>query len=195
MKKPLRSLILIVLAIVIVGAGAYAFFAKKALSPTDEQGMQSPDTTEQYTDTEHGISFSYPEGYVRTDREVGNAEREHHMIMLVRKGDEIAPEGGEGPVAITIDIYDNGIDSLSVMDWMTTTNQSNFKLGPGTYSTKQVAGETAYSYTWSGLYEGRTTVLAHGSDIVAVSVTYMDPSDDILVAYEDVLASLRFSNE
>lgn len=192
MKKPLRSLILIVLAIVIVGAGAYAFFAKKALSPTDDQ-VQVPSDSESYADTEHGISFSYPEGYVKTEQEVGNGEREHHMIMLVRKGDEVPPVNGEGPVAITIDIYDNSVDKLSVMDWMKGANQSNFKLGPGTYDTRQIAGETAYSYTWSGLYEGRTTVLAHGTDIVAISVTYMDPSDDILVAFDDVVASLRFS--
>lgn len=193
MKTPLRSLILIVLAVVIVGAGAYAFFAKKALSPTDDQ-VQMPSDSESYSDADHGISFSYPEGYVKTEQEVGNGEREHHMIMLVRKGDEIAPEGGEGPVAITIDIYNNSVDKLSVMDWMKNTNQSNFKLGPGTYDTEQVAGETAYSYTWSGLYEGRTTVLAHGTDIVAISVTYMDPSDDILVAYGDVVSSIRFGN-
>jgi hypothetical protein len=116
------------------------------------------------------------------------------MIMLVRKGDEIAPEGGEGPVAITIDIYDNSVDKLSVMDWMKNTNQSNFKLGPGTYDTERVGGEIAYTYTWSGLYEGRTTVLAHGTDIVAISVTYMDPNDDILIAYDDVVSSIHFDN-
>jgi hypothetical protein len=193
MKKPLRSLILIVLAIVIVGAGAYAFFAKKALSPTDDQ-VQVPADSESYSDTEHGISFSYPEGYVKTEQEVGNGEREHYLIMLVRKGDEIAPEGGEGPIAITIDIYDNSVDKLSVMDWMKNTNQSNFKLGPGTYDTEQVGGEAAYTYTWSGLYEGRTTVLAHGTDIVAISVTYMDPNDDILIAYDDVVSSIHFDN-
>ena len=57
----------------------------------------------------------------------------------------------------------------------------------------QVGGETAYTYTWSGLYEGRTTAIARGDTIVAISVTYMDPSDDILVAYDDVVSSLRFS--
>lgn len=194
MKKPLRSLILIVLAIVIVGAGAYAFFAKKALSPTDDLSADLTNADVRYASTEHNIYFMYPKGYVLTEQEVGNGEREHHMTMLVRKGDEVAPEGGEGPVAITVDIYDNSSDKLSVMDWMKNTNQSNFKLGPGTYDTEQVAGETAYSYTWSGLYEGRTTVLAHGTDIVAISVTYMDPSDGILVAYGDVVASFRFDN-
>lgn len=195
MKKPLRSLILIVLAIAIVGAGAYAFFAKKALSPTDDlrEGQASAD--ERYTSAEHGLSFSYPMGYVLTEQEVGSGQEAHHQIMLVRAGDEIAPEGGEGPAAVTIDIYENRRGTGSAKDWMTKTDQSNFRLGPGTYEETDVDGEPAYAYAWSGLYEGRTTVLAHGNDIVAISVTYLSPSDDLLTVYADVLASLRFDNE
>ena len=101
-------------------------------------------------------------------------------------------EGGEGPTAITIDIFQNDIDKQSIMDWMTGTNDSNYKLGDGAYVRTTVGDVDALVYTWSGLYEGKTTVFAHGDDIIAVSVTWLTPTDGMLADYQLLLDSFTF---
>ena len=190
MNKPLRSIILIVLAIAVVGAGAYALYTKKALSPTGPAPEEA--LGNQYMDMERGFSFQYPDFYELFEREAGNAEREHYAITLIRESDTVPVEGGEGPTAITIDIFQNDIDKQSIMDWMTGTNDSNYKLGDGAYVRTTVGDVDALVYTWSGLYEGKTTVFAHGDDIIAVSVTWLTPTDGMLADYQLLLDSFTF---
>lgn len=191
MNKPLRTIILIVLALVVVGAVAYVLFAKKVHSPT-EPLTNGVTTGQRYTNMQHDFRFAYPEGYSLTEHSEAGGERDFYAITLVRTEDAVPPEGGEGPTAITINVYQNNLDALSVIDWITNTNDSNFKLGNGQYTQTVVAGQPAYTYTWSGLYEGKTTAFAHGDDIIAVSVTWMTPEDDILDEYERVLDSFEF---
>ncbi|MES2994822.1 MAG: hypothetical protein V4681_02230 [Patescibacteria group bacterium] len=191
MNKPLRSLILIVLAIAIVGAGAYALYTKKALSPTGP--APAAVSGKQYMDAERGFSFQYPTFYELFEREAGTAERERHTITLIRESDTVPVEGGEGPTAISIDIIQNDIDKQSIMDWMTNrTEESNFNLGDGNYTSTTVGGADALVYNWSGLYEGKTTVFAHGDDIIAVSVTWLTPTDGMLADYDRLLKSFAF---
>ncbi|MEK7510998.1 MAG: hypothetical protein AAB582_02085 [Patescibacteria group bacterium] len=193
MNKPLRTLILIVLALVVVGAGAYVFSTKKALSPSAPMiPVMQNETAKTYTSEEYGFSFEYPEGYVVTEREVGDAHRGHYQIMLVEEANATPPEGGEGPIAVTIDVYQNDIDKQPAMHWITTTNIANIKLGDGQLKESTVGGEIAYMNTWSGLYEGKTTTFAHGDDIIAVSTTWMTPDDSTLDVGEQVLTSFRF---
>jgi len=191
MTKPLRTLIFIVLAIAVVGAGAFALTAKKVHSPiiTDE-GLIFEKFF--YQNREHDFSFRYPLGFMLTEQERGDAHRGHYQITLVRDEDVNIPEGGEGPIAVTVDVYQNNIDKQPVMNWITTTNIANIKLGDGMLEKRTVGGEEAYTNTWSGLYEGKTTTFAHGDDIIAVTVTWMTPEDTTLAAYEMVLDSFAF---
>ncbi|HYF28990.1 MAG TPA: hypothetical protein VEA36_01330, partial [Candidatus Paceibacterota bacterium] len=184
---------LIVLALLIVGAAAYAFSTRKALSPA-EPVNEAPGAVAamRYTNFEHDFRFTYPEGYVLTEAERGDAHRGHYQVMLVAEENAVPPENGEGPTAITVDVYQNDIDQQPVMNWITTTNIANFKLGDGKLAERRVGGEAAYTNTWSGLYEGKTTTFAHGDDIIAVSVTWLTPEDEILEAYEHVLDSFEF---
>lgn len=192
MNKTLRTILLIVLAVVIVGAGAYALYTKKALSPTEPMRGEQGTAAKRYTNFAHDFRFTYPEGYVLTEQEVGTDERGHYQIMLVRAEDATPPENGEGPTAVTIDVYQNNLDTLSVMDWMNNVSASNYKLGNGTSVKASVGEQDATSYTWSGLYEGRTTVLAYKDDLIAISVTWMAPEDEIIDTYEHVLDSFEF---
>ena len=193
MNKPLRTIILVVLAIVIVGAGAYALSTKKALSPSSPVA-EEPASDRRYTNFTHDLRFTYPAGYVLTEQEVGNAERGHYQVMLVRQADAVPPVNGEGPTAVTVDIYQNDLDKRTVMDWITGTNDSNYKLGDGKLATSRVAGTEAQTYTWSGLYEGRTTVLAHEDDIIAISVTRLGEEKDLATVYDQVLRTLEFGD-
>ena len=72
MTTSLKTTLLIVLAVVIVGIGAYALFTRTALSPTE-----SANTTEsRYVNERHGFSFEraqakvlgYEQGHQRSSR-------------------------------------------------------------------------------------------------------------------------------
>lgn len=144
-----------------------------------------------YTSEKFGISFSYPNAYVLTEREVGNGERGHYAIVLTRVNDMPVPENGEGPPTITLDIFQNNLDKLTLDAWLTGTNFSNFKLGNGQKASTTVDGTTGVRYDWSGLYEANSVVFLHRDNVVMVSGTYLNPADAIVSDFEDVLASIK----
>jgi hypothetical protein len=147
----------------------------------------------QYSNVAYGISFTYPGGHILTEAERGNGERGHYSIVLVKKEDVVTPENGEGPTAVTVDIYQNTIDKLSLLNWLKNTNASNFKLSDNTFASTTVAGAPAVTYRWSGLYEGETTAFLHEGNIIAVTVTYMNSEDRNIQAYGQILSSLKLS--
>lgn len=155
-----------------------------------ETTTESPQASHAYTSEIYAFSFSYPEGYVLSEREVGNAHRAHYAITLTRAEDVAVPEGGEGPTGITIDVYQNNLDQQTLLAWLTGGNDSNYKLGDGTYASTTVDDTEAIRYSWSGLYEGETTAFRHAGGIVAVTVTRLAP-DDHTETYESVLASFE----
>ncbi len=159
----------------------------------NEAADESPKTALRYVFDAFHLSFEYPDTYVLSERDgSGEAERGHHMISLI---DKVAasniPEGGEGPTAITIDIYQNRLDRLSLESWIHTNAESGFKQSvDGVLSSSTISGVPAISYTWDGLYRGESVVFMHRERIYKVSVTYLTPSDQIRADFERVLASI-----
>jgi hypothetical protein len=149
---------LTVLAVLVLGAGIYFYVAGFLADPNNNNQQNTPISTDAtYSSDKYGISFSYPASYQLTEVDAeGSALREHHTIVLQRKTDLPVPEGGEGPPAITIDIYQNNLDNRTTEDWIRGDSRSNFKLGDGTLSKVVVDDKDALSYRWSGLYEGTT---------------------------------------
>lgn len=146
-----------------------------------QQGGQGPAVLQKYVSAEYGISFSYPDTYVLTERDApGSALRKHHSIVLIRKEDLPLPENGEGPPAISIDIYQNNLDRQETEEWIKNTSASNFKLGTGDLASTTVSGLPALSYRWSGLYEGTTVALARPDWVYAFSVTYLEMGTPIV---------------
>ncbi len=142
----------------------------------------------------------YPQNYFVTEKEVGNGERRQHLIMLVEDipGNRDLLEGkivGEGPTAITFDVFQNNFEKLSAVQWIKGNSNSNFKLSDGTYKKTTVAGAEAVSYTWDGLYRGDSTVFEHKQNIIMATVTYLESDDDIRVVFGEVMKSLSFSPE
>lgn len=181
--KPTILGIVIVLALLAAGA---IFYGGSALAPLPQAVVE-----QSYTNDLYGISFAYPAGYVLTEGEVGTAERRHYFISIVRDEDAAPRENSEGPAAISFDIYQNDNDKQTLAHWLTSSNESNLKLGDGSYASTTVDTAEAARYSWSGLYQGETTAFLHKNNIVAVSVTYDAPSDEIRTAYAQVLASLH----
>lgn len=168
--------------IVIVALGSYLLL-----------GSSIPDqNVAVYSSDRYGISFEYPKTYVIDEREVGDSHRSHYSITLFeQKALENMPQNGEGPTAITIDIFQNDLDALSIDQWVRGTSYSNFKLSQdGLIATTSLARVPALSYTWDGLYRGESVVFAHAGAIVMLSVTSLTPQDNIRADFTKLLDSI-----
>lgn len=139
------------------------------------------------------LAFRYPDTYLLEERDLGNAERRHYSITLAQKAALPAPIGGEGPPTITIDLYQNDLDSLSTDTWIRASNDSHFKLSRnGLIASTAIAGNPARSYGWDGLYSGRTIAIARPDYIYAFSVTSLTPEDAILDDFRSLLQTVLF---
>ncbi|MFM2357970.1 MAG: hypothetical protein RJA61_707 [Candidatus Parcubacteria bacterium] len=182
---------LITLALIV--AGTLAGIGYYVTEYGDLEGLKT------YSSDTYGISFKYPKTYFLTEKlQVGSGERYHYTVMLVEDTEfnrkllagEIK-EPTEGPVAITFDVYQNNLDKQSLLGWMNNSSASNFKLSDGTHSLVTVSGKEAVKYTWDGLYQGDTIAFLSGDNIIASSVTYMAPEDQIRKDFEEVLKTVR----
>jgi hypothetical protein len=177
-----KKIIIIIIAAIIIGAAAYVVFGLE----------KTPADSKRYENKEYGISFYYPKGYTLIEGEIGNAERGHYVVAIVSDADAVPRENSEGPVATSIDIYQNNIDKQSTAEWLKNTNFSNFKLSDGTYASTTLSKKDAIKYRWSGLYEAETNVVLHKDNIVALTITYITPQDSIFKVYNQIVNSIKF---
>lgn len=177
MKYLIAFAVLVVLAV-----GGYALFhpAPKMAAPSGNS----------YKSETYGIAFFYPDGFTLSETDDDSAERSRHTITITRTSTTTLPEAGEGPSSVSVTIYDNEQDKLALMDWVTGSSFSNYKLGPGTIASTTVGGVESLTYRWSGLYEGETTAFVHGDSIIAVAGSFMDPRDPVIGAYRMVLSTM-----
>lgn len=152
-----------------------------------------------YVSEKTGFTFLYPQTYFLEEKNLNTPQREHHAIILtedtaenrlVREGKS---PGREGPVAITVDVYQN-LEDASVSDWIQTHggNASNWKLDGRNLTQISIQGKEAFSYNWSGLYEARSVVFAHKGNIIMTTVTYITSEDTIISVFENILTSFIF---
>ena len=158
-----------------------------------ESGENAPEF-QQYSNATYGLSFSYPDTYNLTETDApGSGMRIHHVITLIRKEDLPLPVDGEGPPAITIDIYQNNLDSQTTEGCIRNTSASNFKLSEGTLASTTIDNLPALSYRWSGLYEGTTIVLARARWVYAFTVTYLEMGAPIVQDFVAIQDSVRLN--
>ncbi len=181
----------IVVALALVAAG-FLFMYSGTLFEVSKPRVGGPTGTNLYANGTYGISFPYPAAYLISEGERGTPQRPHYALTLVHEDNVSLPIGGEGPTAITIDIYPNS-QGKTLEGWITTNSESNFGLGPRTYTKTTIGDEPALSYRWSGLYEGETTALLHDGSVILVSVTYLAPEDAIVGDYRALIQGLTLS--
>ncbi|MBI4079753.1 hypothetical protein HY414_00805 [Candidatus Kaiserbacteria bacterium] len=183
-----------ILALAVLLVGAYLLLGYLAPTPTEDNGhVETVDeTTARYAAPLYGISFEYPRTYLLREKEVGDAERRHYSIVLAdAEALRNLPQNGEGPPAITIDVFQNNLDQLSIEEWVRGMSFSNYKLSPdGLIASTSVAGVPALSYTWDGLYRGLSSVFAHKDNILMFSVSFFSLDDQILTDFNRVLSGL-----
>ncbi len=184
----MKTLITLAVTVLIILGGIGYYVTEKGIS-----GMKS------YSSDTYGISFKYPSNYIlKEGLTSGSAERYHYAISLFedtefnRKFVEGKVETAtEGPTAITFDIYQNNLDTMTLLGWMNSSSFSNFKLSDGTHTLVKVSGKEAVRYSWDGLYQGDTVAFISGDNLIAGSVTYITPEDVNRKDFEEILKSVK----
>ncbi len=150
-----------------------------------------------YDSEKLGVRFKYPTKYFVETKELGDGHRGHLTIILTEDTEEnrLVREGKspgrEGPTAITFDFYQSPEESTPI-GWMKRDGASNFKLSDGTFEKITLAGKEGVSYSWDGLYEADTVVVAHQDYIVSMVVTYISPIDEIRKDFREILGQMEF---
>jgi hypothetical protein len=145
------------------------------------------------------LSFQYPAKYFLEEKIVNEAQRFHKRIILTEDTEEnrLVREGKtpprEGPVAITVDVFQNNLDKMTLMQFVTGTNDSNYKLGAGKVSTTTIGSLEGLEYFWSGLYEGRSFVLSSKDFIYHFAATFMNYNDAILHDFETIIGTVNLN--
>lgn len=185
-------IVTVILGFAALALGSYLFLYRSPI-PVPVRIEEAPEG-QKYENGAYGISFEYGSGYFLKERDAGTAERPQLAIILVEDTQENrevlegrAPEPRDGPTAISIDVYPNP-DRLTAEDWVradmnwTVRTSEAAPIGRGS-----IAGVT---YSWSGLYEGKTVIVTEGTLAYVFSVTWLAPTDPILAQFDALLSSV-----
>ena len=193
-----KTAIAVVIAVVVV-FGAFALFGGQQVPLVGNQlpaGQEGKASMVAYANEAYDLAFEYPSNLFLYEREdAGTPERPQLALFLVEDTQENrdvlegrTTEPREGPTGITVDAYQNP-DQLSARAWAET--DTNWTVVTAEASDITVAGREGISFTWSGLYEGKTVVVTEGDKAYVFSVTWMTPEDQILRDFDMVLNSLQ----
>lgn len=176
----------VVLALLAAGAIYLLQGATPISAPSQEEVAQT------YRSTTYGLSFGYPQGfYLKENLNAGTTERPHLALVLVEdteenrmvlNGETVEPR--EGPTAITIEVYPNP-SNLSPEEWV--KEETNWTVRTSDLAPARAGGVPATTFSWSGLYEGRSTVATAYGKAYVFSVTWLEPSDPLIGEYVQIL--------
>lgn len=187
-----KTVIAITAIILVVAAGLYLY--------SKQEGARNVALNTYVNDT-YGVSFDYPETYDLTETSVAerdeNTEESGTMVTLTEKGIRL-PTNGEGPTAITVEMYDNravkDVREDPAEAWILNSTSSNFRLSrqerPGE---TRIDGKDAWLYTWDGLYQGTSVVTEHNGNIIMFTVTYDGERDlEKREDFTELMETVRF---
>jgi len=184
-------------AIVLVLAGYLAFRTGEApvVAPiiNDEQPALL-----RYAAPEYGLAFDYSPGYYLKERKEGPGNRPELVVVLVEDTQDNrdviegrVTEGREGPPSITIEVHPNP-DRLPAHDWVRAdTNWTVRTSEAAPVGRGQITGVT---YSWDGLYSGKSVIVTKGERAYVFSVTWLTPEDRLLAEFDRILASVELTD-
>ena len=188
MRKQLLSKTIIAATFIVVAVAAALYFLPKFFPSNNG-------TTHTYMNDVYGVAFDYPSRYDLTEasKQDGNAPE---LIVTLTDKKWLPAIDGEGPTAITLEIY-KGDESVraredAVETWIRSATSSNFHLSTnGTLGETRIANQSGQLYTWSGLYEGTSIATEHRGNILLFTVTYdgnndMQKRQDFTILMESV---------
>lgn len=147
-----------------------------------------------YASPEHGLSFNYSSSYFLKERRDEPGSRPELSLVMVEDTPENRKllEGSagiprEGPTSVTIEAYPNP-DRLPAEDWV--RGSTNWSVRTSDAAPFGKGSVTGVSYSWSGLYEGKSYIVTEGPRAYVFSVSWTTPEDAILAEFERILASV-----
>lgn len=189
MKK--NTAIAVIVALIVV-FGLFTLFTNNTVPLVEENLSQGGKASMvPYANQDFGLAFEYPSNlYLKERTDVGSPllavvlveDTQEHRDLLDGK----VTDAREGSIGITVDVYENP-GNLSASDWV--KNDTNWVVANSTAEPITVGTHEGVTYTWSGLYEGKTVVLTQGTKAYVFSVTWMDPEDQMVRDFEMVLNS------
>lgn len=192
MHKPVAITLVIIALIGLAWYGASRYLVSR-LDGTG--GVHAPaDRSQLFSSPAMGLAFSYGEAYEATTTEHGTDERMWHTVVLLPKGYK-APEGGEGPPAITVSDFPNP-EHLSLEEWVLGDARSNWKLAAqdGGLGSTTVAATPGLMYLHSGLYETDAVAVARGDKVYLFEAGWQTPEDQIRKDFDTLLSTVTWLN-
>lgn len=174
----------IVLAVIV--AGVYVFSDQDAITPPapNNEGQQST-----FSDDTLSLEFSYSEEYALEKREI-EVDGALATYLTLIPSTYVAPQGGEGPPALTVAVYPNR-SGKPLADWLASmTNTAPSPTGGWDFQEATVDGKAALAYTSTGLYESDNVAVAANGMIYIFSASWMTREDETLSALETILRSV-----
>lgn len=189
MNKTILAIVVLVVAIAGIG-----MLMPTEKTPVEETPTEQVVTMKTYTNERLGVSFEYPDIYVVTEKsgETGNPPRFDITVVNAKDYAEMASSTTprEGPLSMTITVFENGAQKFSLWDWIKKSDTSNWNISDGSYASTTIAGVEAVAYAWEGLYHGDTIAFVSNGTAYTASVTAMEPTDAIRADFGRVLQSL-----
>lgn len=179
------------LVLIIIIAGIYYFVSKE----------DSLVEMTRYESGEHGFAFEYraaPDGYLLQEPTF-NPDFNENLLKIVTLFNKEEYEsiingerdGGEGPPAIDILIFDNP-DNLSLAEWVEVYPQySGIVLIMGVLEEVSFAGVPALSYQADGLYASRNLVFSKDGKIFLLTGQFLERGRGIYQDFDQILKSFE----
>lgn len=174
----------VILVIVLVLYGLFVFF--------------NSDDWQIYESSNYNFLLQYPDSYILQEQKDLSPEHKLGLVLIedtTEHRDLLAgrnTEPREGPVSINVDVYAN-VAGLSTLEWI--LGQSTWALSDQELEDISIHGRPGLAYYWDGLYLGKSLVVKEGDEIYLFSVTWLSPSDSIVVDFENILNQFKFINE
>jgi hypothetical protein len=186
------------------------YFVNSGEKGTEQQMEKAPATAvpvgsanSVFEDSNLGFTFSYPvgrDGYTlyETAPDAG-AGTQLKTLMLVHENEramiENPPAYSEGPINITVNVFENSLKQFPLSWAEANTQYSNIQMVTGEVSETVIGGANALRYKVDGLYAFDVVVVAHGSLIYVFSASYHDTNSPTYRDFGSVLESVRFIPE
>jgi len=145
-----------------------------------------------YTNTQYGFTFNYPSTYTLKTSNTTAVPGEQFGIAITgsTKGTTSAPAS-----SMSISVWNNS-KQLSLLDWA-TANSSFSNYSSGSFNTnfknETLAGHQAISYSWVGMGDGKTVVIANNQTILLLDTGANSKTDQVWQDFDGVLSSLKFT--
>lgn len=193
----MKKIYVIVSTIVLASVFFFAAYKDQPASDNDSQPLATFEGAT-YESAAYGIAFSYSPDFFVTEKEVGTASSPQYSITLAEDTQEhrdlfagVTGEAREGPPTVTIDIYPN-TQQVNAQEWI--EKSTTWTLRTNQVEPTTIGDTPGVSFTWSGLYEGKSVVTATNENIYVFSVTWLDTTSETVDEFQVISNSVQFTN-